>query len=71
MLYSRLLMHEQEQRKKNEAEELRIKEWEIRFDAERKKKDEEQYQMEEELRLKEEERRKKLEINFKDPNKIN
>ena len=62
---------ELEERKKNEAEELRLKEWEQRFDAKRKKLEEEEYLKEEELRQKEEERRQKLLSEEKNPNKIN
>ena len=52
--------------KKTEIEKQKIKEWEIKFDEERKRRDEEQFLMEEELKAKEEERRKKLDINFKE-----
>ena len=60
-----------EERKRNEAEKLRLKEWEQRFDADRKKLEEEEFLKEEELQQKEEERRQKLLSEEKNPNKIN
>ena len=62
---------EEERKKQRAVEDQKIKEWEVKFDAERKKREEEQFLMEEEMKEKEEERRKKLEINFKTPDKIN
>ena len=49
----------------------RIKEWEVKFDAERKKKEEEEFLMEEDLKKKDEERKKKLDLDIKNPTKIN
>ena len=55
-----------ETKEKAQIEEQRIKEWEIKFDENRKKRDEEQFLMEERLKEKEEERRKKLELSKSD-----
>ena len=60
-----------EKKKKNAIEEQKIKEWEIKFDQERKKKEDEQFLMEEKLKEKEEERRKKLDVDFKNTDKVN
>ena len=58
-------------REKAKIEEQRIKEWEIKFDENRKKKDEEQFLMEERLKEKEEERKRKLELKLNNPDKLN
>ena len=60
-----------ERKKKAKVEEQRIKEWEIKFDADRKKREEEEYLMEEELKKKDEERKQKLETDLKNPDKMN
>ena len=65
------MLHDAAVAEKSKIEEQRIKEWEVKFDEERKKREDEQFLMEEELKEKEEERRKKLEVNFKNPDKIN
>ena len=62
---------EEEKNKQNAIEDQKIKEWEAKFDEERKKREEAQFLMEEEMKVKEEERRRKIEINFKDSKKIN
>ena len=71
-ILSLLSCETQLEKRRSKIEEEKIKEWEVRFDAERKKRDEEQFLMEEQLKLKEEERRRKLNVDFKDPSdKIN
>ena len=50
---------------------MRLKEWELKFDAERKRRDEEQFLEEERLRDKEEQRKKKLELAIKNPDQMN
>ena len=57
--------------KQGRIEAERIKEWEIKFDAERKRRDEEQSLMEERLREEEEMRKNKLELDQKNPDKMN
>ena len=62
---------DEETRKRTEVERMRLKEWELKFDAERKRKDEEQFLEEERLRDKEEQRKKKLELAIKNPDQMN
>jgi len=59
-------MIDEENRAIAKIEEERIREWEVKFDENRKKRDEEQFLMEERLKEKEEERRKKLELSKSD-----
>ena len=61
----------EERIEKTKIEEQRIKEWEIKFDAERKKSEEAQSLMEEELKRKDEERKLKIEHDYKNQEKPN
>ena len=61
----------EERIEKTKIEEQRIKEWEVKFDAERKKSDEAQSLMEEELKRKDDERKLKIEYDYKNQDKPN
>jgi len=60
---------DEERRRKEEFENQKLKEWEIKFDNERQKQENEDLMREEELRIKDEERKKKLEFELRKPEK--